>query len=155
VVQDIEQQPDLVARFEEVLLKECKIRIPAAKPAVGRNSVTKTFAQRVKSARCVLLLHASACQSNTVCARACACMRECGELMRTRWYRLNRTDSLHILENYDKLFNVVSEYASGKTKDYVDDARAVWALFYPLATLAAQARVTITPEEWKPADLGD
>lgn len=43
----------------------------------------------------------------------------------------------------------MDKHAEGPTKIYVERARHVWATYAPLASLSAQAKVSITADEWR------
>ena len=65
--------------------------------------------------------------------------------------RLNRPDLLHILKDHHKFFECLLKYTEGGStlRTYVEDARAVWAAYHPLASLSMQAHTRITADEWK------
>ncbi len=69
--------------------------------------------------------------------------------------RLNWLDCLHILNNYEHFFDTLSKYTVSSPMDqllvamkvHIDKAKEVWALYYPLVCLTAQAKVSITEKE--------
>ncbi|ELR23713.1 uncharacterized protein ACA1_073570 [Acanthamoeba castellanii str. Neff] len=63
--------------------------------------------------------------------------------------RLNRSDCLHILSNYEQFFKEIEKSAKDdETRLKISSTRRVWELYYPLVCLTAQATVNISEEEW-------